>query len=177
VAASRLFPGRVPLTAAGHAAAPAAAAEPNPAMRCVPIGIVMDWSYDSPVNRITQDETTVTLEYGKFDYTRTIHLDRTAHPDNLEPSVTGHSIGRWEDDVLIVHTVGVRAGSLTRSLVHSEALELTERFSLDRDTQALAREFVAADPLFFREPYAGSDVVYPSNVPYEPDACDDRSLR
>jgi hypothetical protein len=176
-AAARLFTGRVPLTQAGEAAAAAAAAQPNPAMRCEPIGIVMDWSYDSPVNRITQDERAIRLEYGKFDYARTIHLDETDHPENLEPSVTGHSVGRWENDVLIVHTIGVRAGPLTRGLVHSEALELTERFSLDPETQALTREFVAVDPLYFREPYMGSDVVHPSNVPYQPDACDDRSLR
>ena len=44
------------------------------------------------------------------------------------------------------------------------ALELTERFSLDPQTQALKREVVANDPLFFREPYTGSDVVHPSNV-------------
>jgi hypothetical protein len=176
-AAARLFTGRVPLTEAGQAAAAAAAAELNPAMRCEPIGIVMDWSYDSPVNRITQDERTIRLEYGKFDYARTIHLDETGHPENLQPSITGHSIGRWENDVLIVHTVGVRAGPLTRALVHSEALELTERYSLDRETQALTREFVAIDPLYFREPYTGSDVVHPSNVPYQPDACEDRSLR
>ena len=175
-AASRLFIGRVPLTEAGEAAATAAAAQANPAMRCEPISIVVDWSYDSPVNRITQDAKTIKLEYGKFDYARTIHLDQSAHPANVEPSVTGHSIGRWENDVLIVHTVGVRAGPLTRGLVHSEALELTERFSLDPQTQALEREFVAADALFFREPYSGTDVVHPSNVPYVPDACDDRSL-
>jgi hypothetical protein len=176
-AASRLFIGRVPLTDAGQAAATAAAAQPNPSMRCEPIGILQDWSYDSPVNRITQDEKTIKLEYGKFDYARTIHLDQSAHPANLEPSLTGHSIGRWENDVLVVHTVGVRAGPLTRTLVHSEALELTERFSLDAQGRALTREFVAADPLFFREPYTGTDIVHPSNVPYEPDACDDRSLR
>jgi hypothetical protein len=175
-AASRLFIGRVPLTEAGQAAATAAAALPNPGMRCEPISILVDWSYDSPVNRITQDEKTIKLEYGKFDYARTIHLEQSAHPDNLQPSVTGHSIGRWENDVLIVHTVGVRAGPLTRGLVHSEALELTERFSLDPQRQALKREFVAADARFFREPYTGTDVVHPSNVPYEPDACDDRSL-
>ncbi len=176
-AAARLFIGRVPLTEAGQAAATAAATEPNPAMRCEPISVLVDWSYDSPVNRITQDEKTIKLEYGKFNYARTIHLDQTAHPENLEPSVAGHSIGRWESDVLIVHTVGVRAGPLTRNLVHSQALELTERFSLDFETQALKREFVAADALFFREPYTGADIVHPSNVPYEPDACDDRSVR
>lgn len=175
-AASRLFSGRVPLTEAGQAAATAFASETNPAMRCEPIGIVMDWSYDSPVNRITQDERTITLEYGKFDYARTIHLDLAAHPAGLEPSLTGHSIGRWEDDVLIVDTVAVRAGPLTRGLVHSEALHLVERFRLDPATLALTREFVAEDPLYYLQPYTGSDVVHPSNVPYEADACDDRSL-
>ena len=175
-AASHLFIGRVPLTEAGQAAATAAAAQPNPSMRCEPIGILQDWSYDSPVNRITQDDKTIKLEYGKFDYARTIHLDQTAHPANFTPSLTGHSIGRWENDVLVVDTVGVRAGTLTRGIRHSEALELTERFSLDPQTQSLKREYVAADSLFFREPYRGSDVLLPSNVPYESDVCDDRSL-
>jgi hypothetical protein len=176
-AVAQLFIGRVPLTEAGQAAATAAAAQPNPSMRCEPIGILQDWSYDSPVNRITQDEKTIKLEYGKFDYARTIHLDQAAHPANLTPSLTGHSIGRWENDVLVVHTVGVRAGPLTRGIVHSAALELAERFSLDPQVQSLKREYVATDSLFFREPYRGSDVLLPSNVPYEPDACDDRSLR
>jgi hypothetical protein len=136
----------------------------------------MDWSYDSPVNRITQTADTIVLRYGKFDYARTIHLDRSAHPADLEPSLSGHSIGRWEGDVLLVDTVGVRAGSLTRNLFHSEALHLVERFSLDPATLALTREYRAEDSRYFVEPFTGSDVVFPSNVPYEPSPCDDRSL-
>ena len=65
---------------------------------------------------------------------------------------------------------------MTRGLVHSEALHLVERFRLDPATLALTREFVAEDPLYYQQPYKGSDVVHPSNVPYEADACDDRSL-
>jgi hypothetical protein len=175
-AAQRLFIGSVEMTAAGAAAVEASRAQTNPAMRCEPISILMDWSYDSPVNRITQTADTIELDYGKFDYRRTIRLDRTTHPADLVPSLTGHSIGRWEDDVLVVDTVGVRAGSLTRGLINSEALHLTERFSLDPETMALTREFVAEDALYYAEPYTGSDVVYPSNVPYEPSPCDDRSL-
>ncbi|MDX1561415.1 MAG: hypothetical protein R3305_00730, partial [Gammaproteobacteria bacterium] len=65
---------------------------------------------------------------------------------------------------------------LTRGLFHSEALVLTERFSLDFETMALTRAYVAEDPLYFAEPFTGQDVVHPSNVPYEPSPCDDRSL-
>jgi hypothetical protein len=174
-AAGRLFIGRVPLTEAGQAYA-AATSDANPAMRCEPISILMDWSYDSPVNRITQTDTAITLEYGKFGYARTIHLDQAAHPAGLTPSLTGHSIGHWENDVLVVDTVGIRTGSLTRGLFNSDALHLVERFSLDAATMALTREFTAEDVEFFVEPYRGSDVVYPSNVSYEPSPCDDRSL-
>lgn len=107
---------------------------------------------------------------------------RAARLANGDPNIAGlwaaeQIVGHWENDVLVVDTVGIRAGRLTRGLVHSDALQLTERFSLDPKTQALEREFVAADPLFFREPYRGADVVYPSNVPYQSAACDDRSLR
>jgi hypothetical protein len=175
-AAQRLFIGSVEMTEAGAAAVAESRGQTNPAMRCEPISILMDWSYDSPVNRITQTEDRIELDYGKFDYRRTIHLDRTSHPADLVPSLTGHSIGRWENDILLVDTIGVRAGSLTRGLINSEALHLTESFSLDPATMALTREFVAEDSLYYIEPYTGSDVVYPSNVPYEPSPCDDRSL-
>jgi hypothetical protein len=175
-AAARLYTGTVELTDAGREAAALARAEPNPAMRCEPISIVVDWGYDAPVNRITQNSETIVLEYGKFDYARTIHLNLTAHPANLERSVTGHSIGRWDGDVLVVDTIGIRAGPLTRGLVHSSALHLTERFALDFDSMELSREYVAEDPLFYAEAYTGTDVVLPSNVPFEPSPCDDRSL-
>jgi hypothetical protein len=78
--------------------------------------------------------------------------------------------------VLVVDTVGIRAGPLTRGLVHSSELHLTERFSLDFDSMELSREFAAEDPLYYAEAYTGTDIVLPSNVPFEPSPCDDRSL-
>jgi hypothetical protein len=175
-AAERLFVGRVELTEEGRQAAERARADVNPGLRCAPISVLVDWSYDSPVNRITQHDDRIVLEYGKFDYARTIYMDGRPHPAHVEPSLTGHSVGRWEDEVLIVDTVGIEAGPLTRGLVHSDQLHFVERFTLDAETGALKREFVAEDPLYYVEPYTGSDTVYPSNVPYQPSPCDDRSL-
>lgn len=174
--ARRLFVSRVELTAAGEAAATAMQQAVNPAMRCEPISVLVDWSYDSPVNRIAQNGDTIVLDYGKFDYARTIHMNMSAHPAAPETGLTGHSIGRWDGDVLVVDTIGFAPGALTRTLPHSDRLHFVERFSLDSETMALRRDFVAEDPAYFAEPYTGYDVVYPSNVPYEPSACDDRSL-
>ena len=175
-AARRLFVARVEFTEAGRAASVNMRENVNPAMRCEPISLLVDWTYDAPVNRITQNEDTIVLEYGKFDYTRAIHLNVAEHPAGLELSLTGHSIGHWENDVLIVDTLGFAAGALTRVLPHSDQLHFVERFSLNTATMALTREFVAEDTAYFSEPYSGYDTVYPSNVPFDPSTCDDRSL-
>lgn len=171
----RLFLNGVELTDAGRRAAESFDRFDHPAMRCEPVSVVVDWSHDAPVNRITQDEDAIVLEYGKYDYARTIHMS-AGHPAEIEPSLTGHSIGRWEGDVLVVDTVGFAAGALTRTLWHSGALHLVERFSLDPETMTLTRTIVAEDPAYFAEPWTGTDLVYPSNVPYAPSPCDDRSL-
>ena len=39
-----------------------------------------------------------------FDEERTVHMDGRPHPADAERLVTGHSIGRWEGDVLVVDT-------------------------------------------------------------------------
>jgi hypothetical protein len=83
-------------------------------------------------------------------------------------------IGRWEDDVLIVDTVGFESGILSADgrLPHSDRLHVVERFSLDAGGRALTRRWTAEDPLYFEGQYAGSDVVYVSDVSYQPTPCE-----
>ena len=94
---------RVTYTPAGQAAADAFrnGTTENPRMRCETTSILFDWTFDGPVNRITQTGDTIWLQYGQLGFTRTIHLN-AAHPANVEPSRGGHSTGRWENDVLVV---------------------------------------------------------------------------
>jgi hypothetical protein len=37
---------------------------------------------------------------------RQVFMDGRTHPDDLDPTWHGHSIGRWEGDTLVVDTVG-----------------------------------------------------------------------
>ena len=39
---------------------------------------------------------------------RRIYTDCRPHPDDPDPTFHGHSIGHWEDDTLVVATIGVR---------------------------------------------------------------------
>ena len=117
----------------------------NPRLRCEPTNILFDWTFDTLVNRITQSDAAIRMQYGFMGLTRTIHLDVTEHPAVLTPSVAGHSIGRWEGDVLVVDTVGFAPGVLSADAVtmHSDQLRIVERFALDSEAGALRRTYVA----------------------------------
>ncbi len=164
--------GAVGLTDAGRAALEALPTLPRAERSCAPGSIVSDWGGE-PVNRVTQAAGTVTIQYGRSGLTRTVHLGMAAHPANVAPRREGHSIGRWENDVLVVDTVGFSPGTLLGNTPHSAQLHVVERFSIDAATNALQREVRAEDPLFFTEPYSRTDTMYLSTVAYAAEACQD----
>ena len=84
--------------------------EQHPQIHCMPTSIIFNWYMETLVNRLSQDEQTLTIEYGQQGLVRTIYLN-SAHPADPEPSRAGHSIGHWENDVLVVDTVGFLPGS------------------------------------------------------------------
>jgi hypothetical protein len=163
----------VTLTAAGEAAAAAirdAPATDSPRLRCEITSILFDWVFDGPINRIVQGEGEIAIEYGR-GLTRTVHMNMADHPANVAPSRGGHSIGRWDGDTLVVDTMGFEPGIVAGTVPHSNALHVVERFTLNPETLALQREFVADDALYFAEPYTGSDVVLPADAPFAVDQC------
>jgi hypothetical protein len=143
----------------------------NPRMRCETTSILFDWTFDGPVNRITQNWDTIVVHYGQLGLRRTIHMNLTQHPPNVTPSRAGHSIGRWEGDVLVVDTVGFLPGILTGSVHHSDQLHVVERFSLDSGTMKLTRTYEAQDPVYLKGTYRGSDIIQPADAPYAEDNC------
>lgn len=147
--------------------------EDNPRLRCRPTSIILDWVFDGAVNRITQAGETIDIDYGLFSFKRVIHMNMDSHPDDIVPSYSGHSIGHWEGDVLVVDTVGFEPGVIAAPVRNSDQLHVVERFSLDPDTLELRRDFVAEDPVYFTDQYVGYDVVLPADVPWIPHPCDE----
>ena len=164
----------VGLTAAGQAEVDRIAAIPRLERSCVPGGIVSAWGGE-PVNRIIQGDDVITILYGAHGGERRIDMRSTIHPRHIEPSWSGHSIGWWEDDELVVDTIGFEPGILGGfgALPHSDQLHVVERFALDPGEMTLTRDFVAEDPLYLTEFYTGSTTMILSNVPYDPEPCED----
>jgi hypothetical protein len=150
--------------------------EDNPRLSCKPTSIIYDWTFDWPVNRVTQTTTAegervIDLDYGLYNFNRRIHLDMDSHPADLEPSPLGHSIGKWEGDTLVVDSIGFTAGVLAPPTLSSEQLHIIERFTLDTATMALRREYSATDPVYLAGPYEGADTVFLSETPYLYEGC------
>jgi len=170
-------PARPQYTEAGDAAAKAFkmwSPDDNPRLSCKPTSIVFDWTFDWPVNRITQTtangEKVVDIDYGLYSFTRRIHMT-DKHPATVAPSNTGHSIGRWEGDTLVVDTIGFAPGVLTPPTRSSDKLHVVERFTLDKSGNSIKREYTAEDPVYLAAPYTGSDTVLVSDVPFEKQPC------
>jgi len=167
-------PRPVTLTARGQAEADAFrmwSPEDNPRLRCEPTSILFDWVFDGAVNRITQQGDRILINYGLYSFERVIHMNMDAHPEDVTPSYSGHSIGRWEGDVLVVDTIGFEPGVIAPPVKHSDQLHVVERFSLNPDTLELRRDYVADDPVYFEGQYVGYDIVLPSDVTYVAHPC------
>jgi hypothetical protein len=59
---------------------------------------------------------------------RQIFLDGRGHPEIPNSSWTGHSIGRWEGDTLVVDTVGFNDRGWTEFFPRTEAMHMVERY-------------------------------------------------
>jgi hypothetical protein len=173
-------PTRPSYTEAGQAAATAFrmwSPEDNPRLGCKPTSIVFDWTFDWPVNRVTQTtadgEKVIDIDYGLYSFSRRIHLGAKEHPAGIQPSNSGHSIGRWDGDTLVVDTVGIAAGVLSPPTRNSDKVHVVERFTLDPKTFALKREYTVEDPVYLAAPYSGSDTVLLSDTPFEKQRCEE----
>jgi hypothetical protein len=92
---------------------------------------------------------------GEMGDPRVIPTDGRTLPENLLPQWNGTSVGRWEDDTLVVETAGFRPETAWRG--SSARLHVTEKFTrVDKDTLEYA--FTVVDPETWAEPWGG---VYP----------------
>jgi len=99
---------------------------------------------------------------------RRVYMDGRGHPDDLEPSWMGHSIGHWEGESLFVDTIGLNGlaramngvGSNARvseddakpRMPSSEQLHLVERMRLVANGELLEDELTIVDPKTYTEP-------------------------
>jgi hypothetical protein len=88
------------------------------------------------------------------DATRTIRLDLAEHPAKVEPSLLGHSIGRWDGDTLVIDTVAFTPNQVGVGfgIPSGAAKHLVERLTLAADGLQLRYELTLEDPEYLAAP-------------------------
>jgi len=145
----------------------------NPRFKCETTSILFDWTFDGPVNRITQNRDNIAIQYGQMNLKRTVYMNMKEHPANIKPTRAGHSVGRWEGETLVIDTVGFLPGVLNGNTRHGEKLHVIERFTLDPKTWQLSRTWEAEDPDYLKGKASASNEVpvLPADAPYTEDKC------
>ncbi|MEO6185669.1 MAG: DUF6152 family protein [Steroidobacteraceae bacterium] len=172
---------KIVYTAEGQKAADAFKNRPakdNPWYSCKPTSFIRDWTADWPINRFAQKtlangEKVIDITYGLYNFDRRIHVSMAKHPDRINPTYAGHSIGHWEGSTLVVDTVGFAAGVLSPPTLSSEQMHIVERFTFDPQKFSLRRDYSVTDPVYLAAPYESYDVMYLSDVPFQKQPCKD----
>lgn len=125
----------------------------DPAGYCLPLASPRITNVGLFPVQFVQTATQVVVLYEYLWLFRVIPIDGRGHPDDMEPSFMGDSIGRWEGNTLVVDVVGFKPGSwLLGGLVASDGLHLTERYTrVDRDQ--LNYEVTIEDPKVLTKPF------------------------
>ena len=130
----------------------------DPHTRCKPSGGSRFWHTPYGVEIVDLPETheVIFLGVGSPHSWRNVYMDGRPHPKDLKPSWYGHSIGKWEGDMLVVDTVGFNERFwLTREGVpHTSQLHLIEKFSRPNHDQ-LRYEATVDDPGAYTATWSG----------------------
>jgi hypothetical protein len=105
--------------------------------------------------KIGEGEVLIRFDTGGVEAVRTIHLDRADHPADAEPSLLGHSIGRWDGETLVVDSVAFTPDARGISAIgipSGPGKHMTERFMLAEDGLSLRRETTLEDPDYLTAP-------------------------
>lgn len=115
-----------------------------PRITCSPFG-----------HRWIRDGDTIRIEKEFNPNSRIIHLGMKEHPENIERSRVGHSIGWFEGDTLVVDTIGFVYDDWGnyRGPDSSEQKHIVERYTLTNDGYGLHMKLTQMEPEFLAEPY------------------------
>ena len=125
----------------------------DPQLGCQPLGMPGVMFSPHPIEFLERGGDVI-LRLEEWDHTRTIFMNRDFSAAIPPPTIVGSSVGRWEDDTLVVTTGNIGYSYMDEfGTPQSEAVELVERFTLTADEQYLDWTATVTDPGTLTEPF------------------------
>lgn len=150
----------------------------NPFGSCSPKGgsAIMDAPY--PMELVDQGDS-ILLKLEEYDTVRTFHLAGVHDDSGAEPSLLGHSTGRWQGDTLLVTTTKIEypylhVGSVPNYIPQSEYARMQETFRLDEERDKLHYTLTVTDTQMLTKPMVFSKYyVWRPGESLNPYLCDE----
>ncbi len=121
----------------------------NPSAHCLPASLPLS---GAGIYKFVQTPALLVMMFEDVIGYRQVFLDGRGHPKDGDPSWMGHSIARWENDTLVVDTIGFNERSWLGLYPHTEKLHIVERYQR-RDLGHLDVQITAEDPGTFLKPW------------------------
>ena len=121
---------------------------------CLPQGMPAMMGGGGPFpTEILLSDGQVTVIQEAYTQVRRIYLDRPqVRLAEIEPGFYGRSVGRWEDDTLVVDTIGIKDTVRYRDIPHSLNMRITERIRRV-EPDVLEDDITIVDPDVLEEPW------------------------
>ncbi len=155
----------------------------NPELSCItkptPGGLVYTDRYPMEFEFIEEDEI-IMIRVQYFDQERTVYMDGRDHPPADVRTHEGHSIGWWEDDVLVVDTANFADDrSPYQNGLPSGAQKLVvERYRLNAGGTSMTLRFTLEDPEYIVGSMTHTrELRYSPHIEMTPFNCDLESTR
>jgi hypothetical protein len=128
-------------------------AKDAPGAHCLPRGITNAGAL-FPYKLVQTRALLVMLFEDDIPSHRQVFLDGRSHPKDMDPRWMGHSVGHWEDETLVIDTVGFddRSWITAQGHPHTENMHLIERLRRP-DLGHLEIEITIHDPAAYAKPW------------------------
>jgi hypothetical protein len=120
---------------------------------CLPMGWTRQMNAPMPLE-IMQEPNRIAILFEAWNTFKVIPTDGRAHPKNSDPTWLGNSVGHWEDDTLVVDSIGFNDKTRLDTIghPHSDQLHIVERFTRT-DAMHIAYQVTVDDPKTYSKPF------------------------
>ncbi len=118
---------------------------------CMPLGVPGSFGVPYPF-QIAQTPNLLMIFYEYPNTFRIIPTDGRPHPVDPDPTWMGNSVGHWEEDTLVIDTIGFNEKTEVNGYRHTDAMHVVERIRRI-EVGSLQYDVIIEDPNVFAAPW------------------------
>jgi hypothetical protein len=131
----------------------------DPEVGCLPPGVPRTTAMGLFPMQIVQTQKMVVMLFEVYHEFRLIPID-AKHPDDLDPSYMGDSVGHWEGDTLVVDVTGFNDKTWLSGVgsFHSDKMHVVEKFTRV-DYNTILYDSIVEDPVVLTGPWTRHSTI------------------